>query len=246
MANEITIKCIAVDDEPLALRQLEIYIKRIPYFELVASCKSAIEAGEVLKNKDVDAMFVDINMPDLNGMDFVKSLEQAPLVVFTTAYSEYALEGYKVSAVDYLLKPFGQEEFTVSAEKVKKQYELMHAEASVSETDADDAIFFKTDYKVVRVLVSEIRYVEGMSEYLKIYLEGEKNPVIVLLSMKKLEMRLPANRFMRVHKSYIVNLQKIKEVSKGHILVDGDSTIPVGDLYKETLQSYIDKKFLGK
>jgi len=240
------IRCIAVDDEPLALRQLEIYIKSVPYLELVASCRSAIDAGEVIKSQQVDAMFVDINMPDLSGMDFVKSLDVPPLTVFTTAYSEYALEGYKVNAVDYLLKPFGQEEFQKAAEKVKKQYDLMHAEASVSATDEDDAIFFKSEYKVVRVKVADIRYVEGMSEYLKIHLEGEKIPVIVLLSMKKLEERLPSQRFMRIHKSYIVNLQRIKEVAKGHVLIDADSSVPIGDSYKEILQNYIDKKFLGK
>lgn len=240
------IRCIAIDDEPLALKQLEHYINGISYFECVATCRSAAEARQVLQEQQVDAMFVDINMPDLTGMDFVKSLDVPPLVVFATAYSEFALEGYKVNAVDYLLKPFGEEDFEKTAEKVKKQYDLLHAEASVSSTDEDDAIFFKSEYKVVRVKVSDIRYVEGMSEYLKIHMEGETNPVIVLLSMKKLEERLPSQRFMRIHKSFIINLQKIKEVAKGQIQLDHGSMVPVGDSYKEVLQGYIDKKFLGK
>lgn len=240
------IRCIAIDDEPLALKQLEVYISKVPYLELVGSCRSAVEASLLLSKLSVDVMFVDINMPDLNGLDFVKSLDNPPLVVFTTAYSEYAIEGYKVDAVDYLLKPFGLADFKKASDKAKKQYDLLHAEPIVSETDDDDAIFFKTDYKVVRVKVSDIRYVEGMSEYLKIYMDGEKQPVIVLLSMKKLEGRLPANRFMRIHKSYIINLQKIKEIYKGHVMLEQDSKIPVGEMYKDVLQGYIDKKFLGK
>jgi len=240
------IKCIAIDDEPLALKQLVSYIKKLPYLDLVAACKSASEAEKALAAGKVDVMFVDINMPDMTGMDLVKSLEEPPLVVFTTAYSEYAVEGYKVDAVDYLLKPFGMDDFERAAIKVKARLDMMSTPADVSMDDKDDALFFKSDYKVVRVEVKDIVYVEGMSEYLKIYIEGSKEPIIVLLSMKKLEERLPSEKFMRVHKSYIINLSKIREVAKGRVVISGGASVPVGDMYKEAFGKYLESKFLGK
>jgi len=240
------IRCIAIDDEPLALRQIVSYVSKVPFLELVASCPSATAAKKVLENEIVDVMFVDINMPDVSGMEFVKSLLSPPMVVFTTAYSEYAVEGYKVDAVDYLLKPFGLDDFKRAANKVREQYELRNSVASVSSMDSDDSIFFKTDYKVVRIEISDIVYVEGMSEYLKIHLDSQKDPMVILLSMKKLEERLPSDRFMRIHKSYIVNLSKVREVSKSRIGVGTDVSLPVGDLYRDALGAYIDSKFLGK
>lgn len=239
------IKCLAIDDEPLALKQLVSYIMQTPFLELVAACQSAVEAKEILHNEQVDALFVDINMPDLNGMDFVKTLSTPLLVVFTTAYSEYALEGYKVDAIDYLLKPFGLDDFIRAARKVKKQYELMNA-VSVSVVDMDDAIFFKTEYKIVRVEINRIMYVESMSEYLKIYLVDEPKPLIVLLSMKKLEERLPVSTFMRVHRSYIINLKLIQEVNKNRIILNRDTYIPIGDNYREAFNNYLSTKFLSK
>ena len=152
------IKCLAIDDEPLALQQLVTYIQKIPYLELVGECQSALEAKAIMERDIIDAIFIDINMPDLNGMDFVRSLAAPPIVVFTTAYSEYAVEGYKVNAVDYLLKPFGLDDFKRAAMKVKTQFELQNAQpAMVSTPDEDDALFLKTDYKVVRVNVCDIR-----------------------------------------------------------------------------------------
>ena len=238
------IKCLAIDDEPLALEQLANYIKKIPFLELVARCQSALDAREIMECEVIDAIFCDINMPDLNGMDFVKSLAVPPMVVFTTAYSEYAVEGFKVDAVDYLLKPFGLADFQRAANKVKARYDLMNT-AVVSTVDEDNAIFLKTEYKVVRLSISDIRYVEGMSEYLKIHVEGQPKPLIVLLSMKKLEERLP-NSFMRIHRSYIINLKKIQEVNKNRVIMDRDTWLPIGDNYKEQFQDYINTKFLGK
>ena len=239
------IRCLAIDDEPLALKQLVSYIMQTPVLELVAACQSAVEAKEILHNEQIDALFVDINMPDLNGLDFVKSLSTPLLVVFTTAYSEFALEGYKVNAIDYLLKPFGLDDFIRAARKVKKQYELMNA-VSVSVVDMDDAIFFKTEYKIVRVDIKQIMYVESMSEYLKIHLVDEPKPIIVLLSMKKIEERLPVNSFMRVHRSYIINLKMIKEVNKSRIIMNSDTYIPIGDNYREAFNNYLNTKFLTK
>lgn len=222
------IRCLAIDDEPLALQQLTAYIKKIPFLELVDSCQSAHDALTVMNQEVIDAIFVDINMPDLNGMDFVKSLPVPPLVVFTTAYSEYAVEGFKVDAVDYLLKPFGLTDFQRAANKVKARYDQQNT--AVIAQDEEDTLFLKTDYKVIRIDVKDIRYVQSMSEYLKIFLEGRAKPVIVLLSMKKMEERLPENQFMRIHRGYIINLKKIQEVNKNRVIMDEETFLPTEKL----------------
>ena len=243
------IKVLAIDDEPLALRQLTTYISKVPFLELAGQCQSALQAREIMEHELIDAIFCDINMPDLSGMDFVRQLAAPPLVVFTTAYSEYAIEGYKVNAVDYLLKPFGMNDFLRAAMKVQEQYNLRHQNSPVNQSSPvnqqDGTIFVKTDYRVVRISINDIRYVEGMSEYLKIHLEGQK-PIITLLSMKKMEEYLPATQFMRIHRSYIVNLTKIQEVNKNRIILDAETYLPLGDLYKEQFNEYLTKNYLGK
>ena len=238
------IRCIAIDDEPLALQQIVAYIGKVPFLELAAQCQSALEARQFLEHDTVDAIFCDINMPDLNGMDFVKSLTVPPLVVFTTAYSEYAVEGFRVNAVDYLLKPFGLQDFQRAANRLKERLESSVVGGFAANTP-DDTIFLKTEYRIVKVSISDIRYVEAMSEYLKVYLTSEPKPIITLLSMKKMEERLPGT-FMRIHRSYIVNLTKIQEVNKNRVIMDADTYLPIGDLYKENFQAYLDTKFLGK
>ena len=245
------IRCLAIDDEPLALQQIVAYIGKVPFLELAAQCQSALEARQFLEQDTVDAIFCDINMPDLNGMDFIKSLTVPPLVVFTTAYSEYAVEGFRVNAVDYLLKPFGLQDFQRAANRLKERLTPSplspHPSDISPQTSAikDDTIFLKTEYRIVKVSISDIRYVEAMSEYLKVYLQGEAKPIVTLLSMKKMEERLPEN-FMRIHRSYIVNLNMIQEVNKNRIIMDADTYLPIGDMYKETFQQYLDTKFLGK
>ncbi len=242
----MNIRVLAIDDEPLALQQLAAYIRKIPYFELVAECQSALEAREVMDREPVDAIFCDINMPDLNGMEFVRQLAVRPVVVFTTAYSEYAIEGYKVDAVDYLLKPFGFNDFQRAAMKVKHQMVDVEAPRPAGrETQEEDSIFIKTDYRMVRISISDIRYVEGMSEYLKLHLDSQPKPIVTLLSMKKMEEFLPQH-FMRIHRSYIVNLDKIIEVNKNRVILDADTYLPIGDNYKEQFQQYLDTRFLGK
>ena len=228
------IRVLAIDDEPLALRQLAAYLKKVPFFELVDSCQSALDAMNILNQQEIDAIFIDINMPDLNGLDFVKSLSQPPMIVFTTAYQEYALEGYKVDAIDYLLKPFGMGDILRAADKVKRQYDLLHT-ASLSPIDEDDAMFLKTEYKVVRILIRDIIYVEGMSEYLRIHLAHQEKPLVVLLSMKKMEERLTSQDFMRIHKSYIISLHHISEINKSRVVLDNEKEIPIGDSYREKL-----------
>lgn len=242
------IKCLIIDDEPLALQQLEGYIKKIPYLELAASCQSVSEALDIIKNDSIDAVFTDINMPDMNGLDFVRAIHDTgenPLIVFTTAYSEYAVESFTVDAVDYLLKPFGQEDVERVAAKLFKIYEQSNV-AAVSSVDEDDTLFLKTEHKIVRIDIKDIRYIEGMSEYLKIHLEGHPKPLIVLLSMKKLEERLPTPIFMRIHRSYIINLKKIQEVNKNRVILDADTYLPIGDLYRQTFMNYLETKFIGK
>ena len=232
------IRCLAIDDEPLALQQLVAYINKIPFLELAAQCQSAIEAREYLEHDTVDAIFCDINMPDLNGMDFVKSLTTPPLIVFTTAYAEYAVEGFKVAAVDYLLKPFGLQDFQRAANRLQERL------APPSSENAN-VVFLKSDYRIIKVAINDIRYIEAMSEYLKVHLRNEQKPIITLLSMKKIEERLPHN-FMRIHRSYIVNLDDIREVNKNRVILDADTYLPIGDIYRENFQQYLDTKFLGK
>ena len=250
------IRCMAIDDEPLALQQIVTYINKIPFLELAVQCQSALEARQFLEQDTVDAIFCDINMPDLNGMDFIKSLTVPPLVVFTTAYSEYAVEGFRVNAVDYLLKPFGLQDFQRAANRLKDRLESNAPAVSASTVGgrvvggsaadtSDDTIFLKTEYRIVKVSISDIRYVEAMSEYLKVWLSSEPKPIITLLSMKKMEERLP-DTFMRVHRSYIINLTKIQEVNKNRVIMDADTYLPIGDNYKEAFQAYLDTKFLGK
>lgn len=237
------IKCIAIDDEPLALKQLTAYLQKVPFFEVAGSCISAMEAMRLMETVKADVLFIDINMPDLSGMDYVRSLSRPPMVVFTTAYSEYALEGYRVNAIDYLLKPFGLSDVMRAANKVKQQYDLMHAD-NASAPDSDDSLFLKTEYKVVRIKVADIVYVEGMSEYLRIHLATEPKPLTVLLSMKKMEERLEGHGFMRLHKSYIVNLGCIKEISKSRVILANGKDIPIGESFREKLNEFVAGKFI--
>ena len=241
----MNIRCLAIDDEPLALQQLVAYINKVPFLQLAAQCQSALEARDFLEHDTADAIFCDINMPDLNGMDFVKSLAVPPLIVFTTAYSEYAVEGFRVNAVDYLLKPFGLQDFQRAANRLCERMKGTSPATQPATQESDGILFLKTDYRIVKVTIADIRYVEAMSEYLKVWTEGESKPIITLLSMKKMEERLP-DYFMRIHRSYIVNLTKIQEVNKNRVILDSNTYLPIGDLYKTAFQTYLDTRFLGK
>jgi len=236
------IRCIAIDDEPLALRQIIGYIEKTPFLELTCQCESALRAIDILGNTEVDLMYVDINMPDLNGLDFVKTLDNPPKIVFVTAYSEYALEGFRVDALDYLLKPISYVDFLKSANKVKSWFDT-HKLKSDEVKSNKDFLFIKSEYKILRINFDDISYIEGMSEYIKIHLANSK-PVMTLLSMKFIEEQLPSDRFMRVHRSYIVNLKKISVIERNRIIFDGKVYIPVSDQYKSKFQSYLDKNFL--
>ena len=229
-------KCLIIDDEPLALAQLEGYIDRIPFLTRTASCRNAIQASEVLAHSQVDLIFADINMPDMNGVDFIRSLVHPPMVIFTTAYTEYAIEGFRLNAIDYLTKPFGFAECLKAAEKARKIYEMNHN--SPKEEEKGQTLFVKSEYKMVRIEKEKILYIEGMSEYVCIYLEDRPKPVITLNSLQKLSSLLPSH-FMRVHRSYIVNLKKIREISRFRILFGKDVYIPVSENYREQFMEYI-------
>ena len=241
------IRCLAIDDEPLALQQIVTYIAKVPFLELSAQCQSALEARSFLEHDTVDAIFCDINMPDLNGMDFVKSLAAPPLIVFTTAYSDYAIEGFKVNAVDYLLKPFGLQDFQRAAKRLKERLVARPIEptlfTSFEKEGLEDVLFLKSDRRIIKVNTSDIRYIESMSEYIKVWIDNQPKPVITLLSMSKMEENLP-RYFVRIHRSYIINLNKVQEVNKTSVILDAKTYLPIGDMYRESFQTRLGERLL--
>jgi two-component system LytT family response regulator len=236
------IRCLAIDDEPLALNQIGSYIEKTPFLELVASCENAFKAMEVLASNQIDLMFVDINMPELNGMDFVKSLTHKPQVIFTTAYSEYAIEGFKVDALDYILKPISYPSFLKAANKAKTLSESSK-KSSDSESNIKDCIFVKSEYRLVRIMIADIKYIESSNEYIQIHLMN-KETITTLIRLKVIEEQLPQEKFMRIHRSFIVNLDQVKVIERGRIIFDHTIYIPIGDQYKEKFQSFIDNSFV--
>ena len=229
------IRVLAIDDEPLALRQLEMYIAKVPFLELVAACSSANQAKPYLEQ--AEAVFLDINMPDLSGMDFIKSLPHPPAVVFTTAYSEFAVEGFRVNAVDYLLKRFSFKEFEASCRKLREQLEM---KAALAGKEADAILHVKADYRTVSVDTRKIVYIESWSEYIKIHLVDEEVPVIALYSLKNLIDQLPKGRFMRIHRSYIIALGFVAEASRTRVRLRNGVTLPVGEQYRPAFGKYLD------
>jgi two-component system LytT family response regulator len=236
------INCIAIDDEPLALQQIEIYITKTPYLNLLGLFESGFEAIEFLGANSVDLMFVDIQMPNLNGMDLVKSLQPCPEIIFTTAFSEYAVDGFKVEALDYILKPLDYATFLKAANKAKRHFERLKMIGDRIDKD-ENCLFLKSEYKVVRIDIDKIIYIEGEGGYLRFHLENSKS-IMSLLAMKKMEEKLAPIHFMRVHRSYLVNLKKISTIERGQI-VFGKVRITVSDQYKEKFQTYLDEHFLG-
>ncbi len=237
------IQCIVIDDEPLALKQIATYIKKTPFLELVGQFESALQSMELVVNTKVDLMFVDINMPDISGMDFVKSLANPPKIIFVTAYSDYAVEGFKVNAIDYLLKPVGYPDFLKSANKAKDHFESLINRQIKEETDKK-YLFVKSGYKTERVCFDDIIYFEGMREYVRIHLINGKT-LMPLISLRVLEEQLPSDNFMRVHRSFIVNLSKIVSVEHSRVIFEDKVYIPVSEQYKELFQNFINSKSLG-
>jgi two-component system LytT family response regulator len=233
---------MAIDDEPLALAQITGYITKTPFLELVAAQSNAFDAMNILRETEetIDLLFVDINMPDMNGLDFVHSLRYSPLVIFTTAYAEYALDGFQADALDYLLKPVGYADFLRSAEKAYRQYKLLMNEKTPLSGSGMESLFVKSEYKMIQIDIPSITHIESRSEYLRIYTDTA-SPVMTLGSLKSIEEKLPSGRFMRVHRSYIVNLQKIVAIERNHILLNNRIQIPIGEQYGETFQTYLAK-----
>lgn len=242
--NKIT--CIAVDDEPLALGLIVSYIQKTPFLELKGQFDNPIDAMEFLEEDPVQLLFLDIQMPDLTGVEFARILDKNSKVIFTTAFDKYAIEGFKLEALDYLLKPISYEVFLKSTNRAKKYFKLTASTETDTDSKAtlnDDYLFIKADYKVKRIDYSEILYIEGLKDYVKLYIESSKKPIVFHSTMKSLEEKLPKDRFMRIHRSYIVSLNKIKTIERDRILF-GEERIPISKQYKEVFDEFIKKKFL--
>lgn len=242
------VRCIAIDDEPLALRQIKSYIDRAEQLELVAACRSAKEALKVLEQNRVDLIFVDINMPDMNGLELVRSLTSTHYIVFTTAHPEFAIEGFKLNAIDYLLKPFTFEEFMKAAQKAISLVDLVErchaAESAIAQNEAESSdkeyISVKADYKTQLVKISDIVYLESAGEYVRLHIEGSST-ITTLFRLKNMETSLPQESFLRVHRSYIVNLRRISSYTKGRIFLDNGEYIPLGENYKERFFEHLNQ-----
>lgn len=243
------IRCIAIDDEPLALRQIKSYIERLPQLQLCALCSSAYQAQEVLNSESIDLIFADINMPDMSGIDFVRGLQSPPMVIFTTAYSEYAIEGFRLDAVDYLLKPFSFADFERAVKKAISLFDLKQLRDSqqvtaettpAAETESGEYISIKADYKVSLVRYSDIIYIESVGEYVRLHLTNA-SPITTLFRLKNMETALPSDRFMRVHRSYIVNLEHITGYARGRVYLDNEEYVPISGNYRDTFREYINK-----
>lgn len=238
------IRTVIIDDEPIALEKLRSYVGKVPFLELVGECQNGLEAIELMAEKEVDVVFTDINMPDLSGMDFVKSLSAAPMVVFMTAYAQYAVDSYKLSAVDYILKPYSFADFQRAANKVLETYSSRRREQSEPQQSGSDSLFVKVDYRYVRVALSSIRYIKGYGEYLQIFVDGTEMPLLTLSSFAVIKERL-TDSFLQVHRSYIVNMNHVDHISRGRIVMDAETYIPVGDSYRNLLQDYLQDHSVG-
>lgn len=239
-------KCIIIDDEPLAQQIIEDYIQMIPFLKLEKKCSSVFEALEVLQKTKIDLIFLDIHLPSVSGIEFISSLENRPMFIFITAYSEHALEAFDLSAVDYLLKPIS---FARFLKATNKAYHLFSTRENTSKKEStenhendQEYILVKADYQSVKIKLSQILYIEGLKDYVKIYMQNEDKPVITLNSLKRMSENLPEGRFLRVHKSFIVNTNKIKSVTKNRIIIH-DRWIPVGESYKSDFQNSVINKF---
>jgi len=249
------LNCIAVDDEPLALGLVSSFIEQTPFLNLVGRFSSAVDALKAIHSQKIDVLFLDIQMPDLNGIELARVLDNSkankPRIIFTTAYNQFALEGYKVDALDYLLKPFNYEEFLHAATKALNYAELVEksnapaiattSTATVAEERIEDEyLFLKVEYQLVRIALNDILYIEGLKDYVKVWLKSAEKPILSLTSLKSLEEKLPSKKFMRVHRSFIVSLDKINSITRNALQI-GKVNITVGDQYKEAFSQFLSK-----
>jgi DNA-binding LytR/AlgR family response regulator len=228
------IRCIVVDDEKLVIELLVDNIRQVPYLYLVKACKNAMEAIEALQKEKVDLIFLDIQMPRLNGLQLIQTLQQQPMVILITAYEQYALEGYNLNVVDYLLKPVSFERFLKACNKAKQLFDLKKDKVGAQKEESADHIFVNVEYTLVKILFSDILFIEGLKDYIKIHLVSSNKPVLTKMSLKAMEEKLPTAKFIRIHKSYIVAVDKITVVKRDLINI-GNHEIPVSDFYKENL-----------
>lgn len=233
----MTLKCCIVDDEPLARDLIAGYIQNTPFLELAGSFSSATDAIKTIMSGNLDIVFLDINMPCLNGIEFAEIIPQSCKIIYVTAYEQYALQGFKANALDYLLKPVSYQEFLRAANKAA-QWHAMHDAYLERGADSDDCLILKSDYKLVQIHLDNIIYVEGQKDYVKVWLDTEPYSVSSLMNLKALEQRLPANKFLRVHRSFIVNTSKIKVIERNRI-VFGKTYIPISDSYKQQYSEYV-------
>ena len=235
------LRCIAVDDEPLALELLEDNIGKVPYLELVAGCSNAMEAIKLLQEKSVDLIFLDIQMPGLTGLQFIQSLNERPMIILITAYEKFALEGFNYDAVDYLVKPVSFERFLKACNKAWELHQLKTKPKETTITKSPDYIFVNVDYSLLKVVLDDVMWIEGLKDYIKIHLKSSSKPVITRMTMKSLEELLPGNRFIRIHKSYIAAMDFITAVRKSAVMI-GPLELPVSDTYQETLMKLTGKE----
>lgn len=233
-------RCLAVDDEPLALDLLEDNINKIPYLTLVKRCRNAFESQEVLMKERIDLMFLDIQMPGITGVQFLQAVTAPPLVIFITAYDQFALDGFNLDVVDYLLKPVAFDRFLKAVNKAHELFAVRNAPVPA----AAEYLFVNADYNLVKINIRDIVYIEGLKDYIKIFLENVQRPVITRMSLKVMEEKLPADKFVRVHKSFIVSLDKIVSIRKARISI-GNVHVPISEHYKTNLDKFIDPRHLN-
>lgn len=241
--SNFKITCSIVDDEPMALNLVESYVEKTPFLDLKHKFSSAIEAMGVLKNNPVDLLFLDIQMPDLTGIEFSKMLPKDTRVIFTTAFDHYALEGFKVEAIDYLLKPFDYAEFLAAANKANTWFELVKGKRESILSKEKEFLFVKSEYKQLRVKIADVLYFEGLKDYIKIWLKDNPKPILTLMSLKSLEEELPETQFMRVHRSFIVSLHNIDVIERSQIIIN-QQRITVSEQYKSKFLEFINNNSL--
>jgi len=232
----MTLNCIIIDDEPLAADLLASYAKKTLFLNLIGVFSSAVEGVKAIRENKVDLIFLDIQMPELSGLEFAKILPKETKIIFTTAFSQYAIDGYKANAIDYLMKPISYDDFLDASNRALDWFQTTHQAENAS---TDRFIFVKSEYKLVKIMFDDILYIEGVKDYVKIYLNNDHKPIMTLMNMKKIEESLPKPEFMRIHRSYIVHMKKIDGIDRFRVVI-GDAVLPISDSYKTILQDYLD------
>ena len=232
----MTLNCIIIDDEPLAAELLASYARKTLFLNLIGVFNSAVDGIKVIRENRVDLIFLDIQMPELSGLEFAKILPKETKIIFTTAFSQYAVDGYKANAVDYLMKPVSYDDFLAGANRALEWFRSVRQSENASD---DRFIFVQSEYKLVKIMFDDILYIEGLKDYVKIYLTDGRDPVMSLMNMKKIEESLPKPEFMRIHRSYIVHMRKIEGIDRFRVVI-GNAILPISDSYKTTIQDYLD------